>query len=395
MDKKKRKRVDPVRWPGVYQYQLDTKTNGRPDIVYYITYKDGPRKIWEKIGLKSEGMTPQIADEIRKERTIKARLGEKVMPAKQIKVEKIRTNRTLDDAADSYFEQRGGSEQAALFDRYRYDKHVKPLLGSRPVSSITVLDIQRVKGAMADKATATIWGALELIRRIANYGKRAGMTKGLNFKIVMPKRDNEVVQYLTSEQAARLLKTLDEWPAQDVANMIRLAMYSGMRRGEIFKLKLEDLDFNNHLITLKSPKGGKTVSIPMNPIAEGILRGQLQWKADRSNELVQASVYVFPNRQGEKRTDSSAADRIKKKAKLPAEFRIFHGLRHHFAVTLANSGEFSIDMIGELLTHKSAEMTKRYAVFLPDLMQRTGQRAAELIQKQAEGSKTLKKGAAK
>ena len=28
-------------------------------------------------------------------------------------------------------------------------------------------------------------------------------------------------------------------------------------------------------------------------------------------------------------------------------------MQHHYGVTLANSGEFSLDMIGELLTHKS------------------------------------------
>ena len=55
----------------------------------------------------------------------------------------------------------------------------------------------------------------------------------------------------------------------------------------------------------------------------------------------------------------SAVGRIKQKANLPQKFRIFHGLRHHLAVTLANSGEYTLDMIGELLTHKSTEITKK------------------------------------
>ena len=54
----------------------------------------------------------------------------------------------------------------------------------------------------------------------------------------------------------------------------------------------------------------------------------------------------------------------------------------HFAVTLANSGEFSLDMIGELLTHKSVAMTKRYSQFLPGTVKKASERAAELIQKQ-------------
>lgn len=76
----KRRRVDPIKWPGAYQYELKA-TKGKPDLAYYISYKDGTKKIWEKVGKKSEGMTPQVADDIRKERTLAARHGEKVLKA--------------------------------------------------------------------------------------------------------------------------------------------------------------------------------------------------------------------------------------------------------------------------------------------------------------------------
>jgi integrase len=42
-------------------------------------------------------------------------------------------------------------------------------------------------------------------------------------------------------------KTLDDWPSQDVARMLKLAMVTGMRRGEIFKLEDQDADFRNLL----------------------------------------------------------------------------------------------------------------------------------------------------
>jgi hypothetical protein len=72
----KRKRVDPIRWPGVYH--IETRKGGKPEVIYYITYKDGPKKVWEKVGLKTEGMSPQVADDIRKDRTLKARHGDEV-----------------------------------------------------------------------------------------------------------------------------------------------------------------------------------------------------------------------------------------------------------------------------------------------------------------------------
>lgn len=113
----------------------------------------------------------------------------------------------------------------------------------------------------------------------------------------------------------------------------------------------------------------------MNGMAKDVLSVQIQWR----NEQFPESPYIFPGKGGVLRAGCTAAKRIKTKAKLPKEFRIFHGLRHHFAVTLANSGEFSLDMIGELLTHKDSSMTKRYGQFLPDTRKQASDRAAELL----------------
>jgi hypothetical protein len=64
-------------------------------------------------------------------------------------------------------------------------------------------------------------------------------------------------------------------------------------------------------------------------------------------------------------------------AGLPKHFRPYHGLRHHYAVLLASSGEFILDQMGQLLTHKSSIVTRRYAHFLPEAQQRAANRAAE------------------
>lgn len=109
---------------------------------------------------------------MRKERTLKARHGEKILTAKQIKKPNTKSNRLLYVVADAYFDQRGSSQQAAKYDRYRYAKHVSPTLGKKPVTSISVLDIQRIRSQMADKAPATVWGALELVLRISTMAKK-------------------------------------------------------------------------------------------------------------------------------------------------------------------------------------------------------------------------------
>lgn len=65
---------------------------------------------------------------------------------------------------------------------------------------------------------------------------------------------------------------------------------------------------------------------------------------------------------------------------VPATFRPFHGLRHHFAVTMANSGQFTLDMIATAMTHKSASFTKKkYAQFLPHTLTAISNDAANLL----------------
>jgi len=73
----------------------------------------------------------------------------------------------------------------------------------------------------------------------------------------MPIKDNEVVEYLKPEEAQRFLAVLKDWPVRDVANML-LAFFTGMRRGEMFKLESNDVDFHMKLIRIRAPKGGKS-----------------------------------------------------------------------------------------------------------------------------------------
>ncbi|MBA2883056.1 integrase [Desulfosalsimonas propionicica] len=276
----------------------------------------------------------------------------------------------------SYFEEKEDSLRGYYADINRFELHITPLVGDRKVSELTILDVAKIKKALADRSPGTVWNVLELLRRIVNYGAKTGLCPRLNFIMPMPKKDNEVIEFLTAEEMQRLQEQMDAWPTSEAPRMLKLAMFTGMRRGEIFGLQDQDLDFDHKLIRLSDPKGGRTVKLPMNPIAEEILLEQLEHR----NRLHPDWSYVFPGRGGHKRATSKAVQRIKEKAGLPEKFRIFHGLRHHFAVTLANSGEFTLDMIGELLTHKSHQMTRRYASFLPDSKQKASTRAAELLQ---------------
>lgn len=375
------KPVSKSRWPGVYFYESSERTfMGKPDVCYRIRYKvDGKEKA-EKIGWKSERYTPQIAADIRADRMKKARHGDEVLTQSEIRAKKRKKLRTLDDIAEAYFEAQGQNMRPDVerIDRGRYYNHVSPAVGRRAVSSLAPMDMQRITKIMDGLSKTSKWAALEILRRVVRFGAKNNLCPRLSFKIEMPKKDNEVVEYLTGEEIERLQAVLDEWPSKDIAGMLRLAMYTGMRRGEIFKLEDTDLDFNQSLIHIRDPKGGKSASIPMSQIVADLLREQLVYRDRQYKE----SPYVFPGMNGTQRTHCNAVARIKAKADLPESFRIFQGLRHHFAITLANSGEVTLDMIGELLTHKSHAMTRRYAQFLPERKREISELASSLIKDQ-------------
>ena len=175
--------------------------------------------------------------------------------------------------------------------------------------------------------------------------------------------DNQKTETLTHEQLIALKKALDEEPDQNAAAFMCLALAIGMRRGALMGLRWDDLDFARGFITLRGEiaKKGKTEVIPMIKAAREILE-----HITRSE-----SPYVFPGMDGGPRHEFRLiAQRVKRKAGLPEDFRPLHGLRHAYASSLASSGQVDLYTLQRLLTHSSPQMTQRYAHLADETLQR-------------------------
>lgn len=365
------------KWAGVYYYEMKYLWNGKPDRCYYFTYRQGRKKVWKKVGKLSEGLGPEIAADLRAKTILGLSSGQEVLTPKEEREERDRRNKTVQELADIYFSTKAIDLKGLRTDKNRFEVHLAGRFGSQRVGKIEPEHIENLKKDLANLKPATIWNVLELLRRIINFGHRTNRCPALGFQIEMPRKDNEVTEYLTPDEARRFLRVVENWPDPDVRHMLQVAYFTGMRRGEIFKLEEGDLDFHMKLIKIRAPKGGKTSTVGLSNMVADILKEQLAWKNARFPD----SRYVFPGRTGGLRTDCGAVDKIKKEAGLPASFRPFHGLRHHFAVSLANSGRFTLNMISEALTHKNLDFTKKkYAQFLPETLAEMGNVAAEVLQ---------------
>jgi len=263
-------------------------------------------------------------------------------------------------------------------DLFNYQKHLEPRFSKKRLDDIAPIDIERMKLDLKKGlnkngkpySKATIKHQVVLINRLYNLARRWGMYDGRNpvDQVEMPRLDNHVTEFLRDDEVGRLLQTLEKWPCRLSAAFVKFTMLTGMRRGELFKLTWDDVDFERVMVTLREPKGGKTQTIPVNEQALQVLR-----------ELEVTSPFVFPGKDGLQRTDFKGPwMRIRKKANLPDNFR-FHGLRHHFASTLVSAG-YDLLVVQKLLTHKDSRTTQRYAHLSPGALKDAALKSGELLQ---------------
>jgi len=272
-------------------------------------------------------------------------------------------------------------------DLYYYRRHIEPRFGNKALDALTPFDIEKMKTELKKGTNArgrpfapqTIKHQIVILRRLYNLARKWGLYDGKSpvESVQMPKVDNQKTEYLRDEEAERLLAVLDTWPFKDTAAFIKFAMFTGLRRGELFKLTWDDVDFDRGMVTLRDPKGGKSQTIPVCSPALDVLR-----------ELDVVSTFVFPGKDVKQRTDFKGPwGRIRKAAGLPEGFR-FHGLRHHYASTLVSNG-VDLAVVKELLTHKDMTTTQRYAHLRPDAVKRAAEKAGELLNAKGRG-KVLK-----
>jgi integrase len=363
-----------TKYPGVYYIVGKAVATGKPDKIFYIDYYKGGKRIQEKAGRRSEDMTPARAAQKRADK-IKGRiLPNKVQREAEKAAKKAEEGRwTISKLWTAYKAAKPNLKgwKTGTYDSL-YNKHIEPNFGSKEPKDIMPLDVKRVENRLLKThSPQMVKHVLKHLRLLCNFGKKNGLCPGLSFTIEMPAVDNETTEDLTPEQMGRLLKAIEADNHPHAGPMMLMALYTGMRRGEMFRLEWRDLDFTTGFILLRDPKGGRDQKIPMNEPARNLLSSHLRRRG---------SPYVFPGRAGQQRTRiDKAVNVIKKAAKLPKNFRALHGLRHVFASTLASSGQVDLYTLQKLLTHKTPGLTQRYSHLRDSALKRASELAGEIV----------------
>jgi integrase len=355
-----RRRTD---YPGVYVRQSEQRRHkNKPDTCFDISYKKQGRKIWEKVGWASEGYSAKVASQVRAERLRMIRHGQ------ELPKEKARIPR-FSEMADLYLEWAKENKSRNRDDKSRYEKHLKDRLGNRRLNEIPSFELERLKSELTKKglAPATVKHCLVLVREIFNKAVEWGKYWGPNpiKGVKLPTLNNRRERFL----------------------------HCGLRAGEIFNLRGQDIDLDNGLIRIMDPKNKASRAAYMTEAVKRMLKARLP---KDPNEI------IFKDRwHGEKielvsRTFQRAVDKLglNRGVEDIRQKVVFHSLRHTFASWLAIQGT-PILAIRDLLGHKTLAMTERYAHLIPDMKKQAISQLEGRFEAGRKNSKVIPMAAAK
>jgi integrase len=266
-----------------------------------------------------------------------------------------------------------GSTNRGIENEQRYGRRWSLLLGKRMLADVSREDMRQVQAHMRAKlkprpknapkdyqpkrrwSDATINRHFAFLRHVFMLAVKDGKltqnpVSGLKFFPEVKR-----TRFLSDEELTRLRGVMPESDWKFVA----FAIETGLRRGEQFGLRWDQVDLENGVLTLPLPKGGKTRHVPLSEEAKTILR---------SFDSFLRSAWVFPGLK-------DVAQPMDSRAFLRRSFEpglrkagivgvCWHSLRHTAASRRVMAG---VDLVSvkEILGHRDIQTTLRYAHLAP------------------------------
>ena len=169
-------------------------------------------------------------------------------------------------------------------------------------------------------------------------------------------------KYLSFEQVQTVLDHCDRSTKAGRRNHAILLLLArlGLRAGEVVKLELEDIDWDNALITI-SGKGGQRAQLPLLPDVGRAIAEYLHGDRPPSS-CRRVFIRDYAPRTGFGRPGAIAnlVKRALQRAGIESAHKGAHLLRHSLATHMLAKGA-SLGEIGEILRHKSTDTTAIYA----------------------------------
>ena len=307
----------------------------------------------------------------------------------------VRTAPTVADLAERFRTERWPKRAKAsqVRDREMLAKDILPALGRRRVAEVNQGDVlalhQRItaRGApvRANRTIALVSCLFSLAMRPKAGEAEAWRTAGQGnpAKGIEKNPEEGRERFFSEAELDRIAEALNEYPGENVANMLRLMMLTGCRPTEAVHATWEQMDITAGVWKKPSAhtKQRKVHRAPLAPAAIELLqRARARAPAD--------CPYVFPGRRSSEgewrpiRSHKGAWDWVRSRADLgpdadgrPARA---YDLRHSFASVGAAQG-LSLYMIGKLLGHSQTVTTAKYAHLSDDPLRQAAEKIGGAI----------------
>lgn len=315
------------------------------------------------------------------------------------------SNMTVVEHLDEWFERVAENRYAyKTLENYRgilaYD--VRPLIGRVRLSELEPGHIQKVLTAMRDRGVCSntrrrLYSVLSTsLDSAVDWGT---LEQNPAAQVQIPRREVKEMRAMSREEVRRLLAVTDRgrW-----AELFRTAVVTGMRPGEVFGLRWDDIDFEHSFISVqrslvwkgkpaegwllvppKTKRGLRQVAIPRS-LADALaaLRRKQEEAKRKAGRDYQDEGFVFANRLGRPVYPKQFVRQVFKvalgHAGLPRSIRLYD-LRHTCATLLLKSGEH-VKVVSERLGHSNISITLEiYVHVLPGMQEGAATRMERLL----------------
>ena len=344
-----------------------TAAGGRAFVLNYRRKGDGLERRWT-IGGFPDWTTGAARDEAKRLKRVIDAGGDPVGEHRDARGAPT-VNDLCERFVDEYFPRLRASTAGDYETAIRL--HIRPALGRHKVSALKHDDIAALHRKISLTAGHQANRVVAVLSRMLNLAIKWGWRADNPAKGTERNPEEKRHRYLSAAELDRLTTALAEHPDRQAADIFRLLLLTGARRGEVQSMQWADIELERrHLDEAGRDHEAKNIA-PRSLERTGAA------VARRFKASAASSEYVFPGRQGGHRVEIKAAWKAICRTARIRDLRI-HDLRHSYASQLVSAG-FSLPTIGALLGHTQPATTHRYAHLADDPLRRATETVGAVI----------------
>jgi integrase len=261
--------------------------------------------------------------------------------------------------------------------------YIRPAMGTFKVASVKLSDVERLHRKIAPTAPYMANRAVAVLSKMFALAIKWEMRVDNPTKGIERAPEVKRQRFLSPAEIVRLSEVLASHPEQVSANVVRLLLLTGARRGEVLSARWDQFDLTGGVWVkpAATTKQKADHRIPLSAPSLQLLAG-MKIEADLENDRrvrhkLPAQRFLFPGKEGHPLSEIKHFwATVREKAGITG-VRL-HDLRHTHASILASLG-LSLPIIGALLGHTQPATTARYTHLLDDPLRVATERLGAIV----------------